>query len=436
MVHKWYICVMIEELKKEVEKVFGQVIQKRSHCEGLAQELYTKTGIYISYNTIRRMYGLIDYREPRVTTLDAFSKYIGFSTYKDFTNRFNSVDEWSKWENLFLGIDEKKAEELVSMFHFYLSQKEEFPYFFTVLLRELIYRRDLNTLKVVLSQDAWSFANLPYEMALKIGVIVGRQFRFIQDEAFENELLKLPLFRDLVLKMFVDYSALNKKYGRWISYVNQLPNVDDESKNFTNGVMIWKDLLNGQSITAEHLARIPVLEEDMHPILYGRVSALHLMACQDQSAREKILRAWGIMIKRRPERTLEYVFVANVQCLVFPTMEFSNFLHQFEKHASKVHFWYNESQLNVYYLSIVQHAIFTGHRKKALDTLNQIDLSYLRYGYDEFLRIFTHFFQYELTTDLEQKHMHWQRLMDHAAYLNYPIFTDTYFKDYFSVPRS
>jgi hypothetical protein len=428
----WYICIMLDELKLEVEKVFGQKIQKRKHCDELSLDVYTKTGIMISYNTFRRLFGIIAYREPRLSTLDALSKYIGFSSYRDFTNRFHSVDEWPKWENLFLGIDEKKADELVQMFSYHLSQNNEFPYIFTVLLRELIYRRDIHTLRVILTRKEWSFANLPYEIALKIGVVVGRQFRFVQDEAFEQELLKIPLFRDLVLKMFVDYSGLNKKYGTWISYVNQLPDIDEESLIFTNGVLVWKDLLNGNNMTSAHLERIPTLSKDMHPILYGRVSALHLMAHQDETARDKILKEWGMMIKLHPERTLEYVFVANVQCLVFPASDFANFLFRFEKHASKVHFWYNQSQLNVYYLFLVQHTIFMGQRSKALNILNQIDLTYLRYGYDEFLLLFIHFFKYELAEDPSKKEAHWKRLIEHASYLNYPIFTEEYFRGYFA----
>jgi hypothetical protein len=432
MVHKWYIYDVIEELKQEVEKVFGQKIQKRKQCEDLALDLYTKTGVFISYNTFRRLFGIIEYREPRISTLDALSKYTGFSSYRDFMNRFHSADEWPKWENLFLGVDKQDTSKLVDMFKYRFYQKDDFSYSFSVLLRELIYRRDLSSLQVILAQDEWSFANLPYELALRIGVVVGRQFRFVEDEVFEQELLKLPLFRDLVLKMFVDYSGLNKKYGTWISYVNQLPDIDEESLIFTNGVLVWKDLLNGNNMTSAHLERIPTLSKDMHPILYGRVSALHLMAHQDETARDKILKEWGMMIKLHPERTLEYVFVANVQCLVFPASDFANFLFRFEKHASKVHFWYNQSQLNVYYLFLVQHTIFMGQRSKALNILNQIDLTYLRYGYDEFLLLFIHFFKYELAEDPSKKEAHWKRLIEHASYLNYPIFTDAYFEQYFS----
>lgn len=433
MVHKWYIYAVIKELKQEVEKVFGQKIQKRKQCEELAEDLYTKTGVFISYNTFRRLFGVIEYHEPRISTLDALSKYIGFSSYRDFMNRFHSVDEWPKWENLFLGVDNQDVTKLVDMFKYRFYQKDDFSYSFSVLLRELIYRRDLKSLQVILAQDEWSFANLPYELALKIGVVVGRQFRFVDDEVFEQELLKIPLFRDLILKMFVDYSGLNKKYGTWISYVNQLPDIDEESVIFTNGVLIWKDLLNGCQITAEHLSHIPALSVDLHPILYGRVAALYLMTEISVEERIQLFSAWSDLIKKHPERTLEYIFVSNVQCLVFPSMDFSNFLYSFEKHASNVHFWYNLSQLNVYYLSLVQHAIFTGQRSKAISILKQIDLSYLRYGYDEFLLLFVYLFQHELCLDPNEKNELWQKLIDHAAYLDYPIFTDAYFEAYFEL---
>ncbi len=431
MVHKWYIYDVIEKLKQEVEKVFGQKIQKRKQCEELAEDLYAKTGVFISYNTFRRLFGIIEYREPRISTLDILSKYIGFSSYRDFMNRFHSVDEWPKWENLFLGVDKQDTSKLVDKFKYRFYQKDDFPYSFSVLLRELIYRRDLKSLQVILAQDEWSFANLPYELALKIGVVVGSQFRFVADEAFEQELLKIPLFRDLVLKMFVDYSGLNKKYGSWISYVNQLPNIDEESYIFTNGVLIWKDLLNGCQITAEHLNRIPALSVDLHPILYGRIAALYLMTEISSEERIHLFSDWSDLIKKHPERTLEYIFVSNVQCLVFPSMDFSNFLFSFEKHASNVHFWYNLSQLNVYYLSLVQHAIFVGQTQKAQDYLQQIDLTYLRYGYDEFLLLFVYLFGHELSQDPNEKNELWQKLLDHAAYLSYPIFTDAYFDAYF-----
>lgn len=422
---------MIEELKREVEKVFGRKIEKRAHCELLASDLYAKTNIFISYNTFRRLFGIIEQREPRQSTLDALSKYIGFSSYHDFTNRFHSVDEWPKWENLFIGIDQYEPHELVNIFKYRFSQNEDFPYSFTVVLRELIYRRDLASLQVILSQNEWSFSNLPYQIALKIGVVVGRQFRFVEDELFERELLKIPLFRDLVLKMFVDYSGLNKKYGRWISYVNQLSDLDEESLIFTNGILIWKDLLNGHAISTEHFERLPKLSEDLHPVLYGRIAGLNVISKVILEERKELYANWTYLIKKQPERTLEYLFVSNVQCLVFPILDFSQFLTSFEKHASTVHFWYNLSQLNVYYLTVVQNAIFVGQLEKAITYLNRIDLSYLRYGYDEFLRLFVYLFQHELCQETKEKEEIWRQLLDHAAYLNYPIFTEEYFRDYF-----
>ncbi len=422
---------MIQELKNEVEVIFGQKIEKRRVCEGLSADIYEKTGILISYNTIRRLYGLIPYREPRISTLDALSKYVGFSTFYDFSNRYHKVDDWPKWENIFLGINKSQAENLVEMFTYRFAQQDDFAYSFSVLLRELIYRRDLETLQIILSQKVWSFPNIPYNIALKIGVIVGSLFRFIDDEGFEKELLKIPLFRDLVLKMFVDYSRLNKKYGAWISYVNQLTDLDEESLIFTRGILIWRDLLNGQQISSVKLSELPELSADLHPILFGRIAALYLMLFE-QEERDELLTSWKGMIQKQPDRTLEYIFVSNVQCLVFPTLQFSQFLASFEKQRSNIYFWYNLSQLNVYHLALVQHAIFIGEKKRARLFLQQIDLSYLRYGYDEFLLLFVYLFQLELSASQTEKNEIWQKLLDHANYLNYPIFTEDYFRMYFT----
>ena len=51
---------MIEELKLEIEKTFNRKINDRGHCEALVQDIYEKTGALLSYNTLRRFFGLAE----------------------------------------------------------------------------------------------------------------------------------------------------------------------------------------------------------------------------------------------------------------------------------------------------------------------------------------------------------------------------------------
>ena len=75
---------MITELKSEVEKHFARKITNRGDCEALAQDIYEKTGAVLSYNTIRRIYGLAAYRKPRASTLDQLAAYCGFDSFIEF----------------------------------------------------------------------------------------------------------------------------------------------------------------------------------------------------------------------------------------------------------------------------------------------------------------------------------------------------------------
>lgn len=51
---------MIDELRHELEKTFNRKISDRGHCEALVQDIYEKTGALLSYNTLRRLFGLAE----------------------------------------------------------------------------------------------------------------------------------------------------------------------------------------------------------------------------------------------------------------------------------------------------------------------------------------------------------------------------------------
>ena len=79
---------MIAELKKEVEEMIQRPVRSRGDCEFISNTIYEKLNLEISYNTLRRLYGLAPFTKPSNKTLDTLAKFIGYNNYVHFSQLF------------------------------------------------------------------------------------------------------------------------------------------------------------------------------------------------------------------------------------------------------------------------------------------------------------------------------------------------------------
>ena len=78
---------MIDLLKKELELKLGQKIENRGDAELLAHVIQETIDHQISYNTIRRFFGVSTKVKPNKNTLNILAKFIGFKSYIHFIEK-------------------------------------------------------------------------------------------------------------------------------------------------------------------------------------------------------------------------------------------------------------------------------------------------------------------------------------------------------------
>ena len=92
---------MIEALKKLTLKNAGFELKGRGDCEVLSHLILEKTDEFISYNTLRRLFGLVTYVKPSVSTLNTLARFNGYKSYVDFIKITPSIAYWSEKEKLY-----------------------------------------------------------------------------------------------------------------------------------------------------------------------------------------------------------------------------------------------------------------------------------------------------------------------------------------------
>ncbi|RXQ97543.1 hypothetical protein EO244_01250 [Ancylomarina salipaludis] len=80
---------MLEHLKKEILKKFGQELAYNKDCEALAEIVCDATGGRISATTIRRLFGLLKSPSaPSKFTLDLLANYVSYKSWNDFQSNY------------------------------------------------------------------------------------------------------------------------------------------------------------------------------------------------------------------------------------------------------------------------------------------------------------------------------------------------------------
>ena len=375
---------------------------------------------------------MAEFRQPRMSTLNHLSNYIGYKSYQDFTQRFAEVDAWPSWEQLYVLVSTDDIHRIIEMLRFRQLNNLQFAISFTIVTRELLLRDDIKGLIEIFRSPFFQFSEMTYDEVAQIGVLTGLLFRTYSNDEIEKQLLSEPNFRDLILKIYVDYARLNGKYGKWIDWLLKSKGLDEETVIFIRCLSIWKRHLHSQPFLAKEIALLPELNSEQHPILFGRLFGLKILSSESTNSLNSVVRRMKIRLKNFPESKSELLHEPAIQALVTRNKFLVRFVSEHLKDNAEISRWYHLSQISI--LKVFQVSVFIskGEYPKAQSILENIAIGHIRYGYREFIDLYISFFKLKIAEALEKETK--DVLFDFSERrkkISYTVFTDEYFLNYF-----
>ena len=263
---------MINVLKTITQKKLGFKVDDYNTSKKLSEIIYIETGFEISYNTIRRFFGIVKSVKPSNYTLNTMSVFNGFKSYTDFVMNFHLKNRWKEEFQMISLLDDRKK-KLLEYIQTNLHSNREFVLKLTQIIRELMLIKDYNFLLRIFSLDQMNFNYFNFDDVAYIGNCTGPLLKtFDLKSAEAHRLILNNNFLDIVITIFVDYKNLNNYYGEYLKFINA--NCERENiSQFCKGVLNLNMYLNNERKNQMFKLK---LNSNFHPILKSRVIAQEL----------------------------------------------------------------------------------------------------------------------------------------------------------------
>ena len=128
---------MLDRLLIAVQDRAHLPLSSRRDCEVLSALILESTDEFVSYNTLRRLYGLAPAVKPRQQTLDALARYCGFPDFKAFATTDSGAAKWRVSEEVFSLLDSGRIEDALRLVASLPGQLERMD-LYVQMSRELI----------------------------------------------------------------------------------------------------------------------------------------------------------------------------------------------------------------------------------------------------------------------------------------------------------
>ena len=144
---------MINSLKNQLQNKIGKKIQSRGDCEFIANAILETLDIEISYNTIRRLYGLAPATIPQPKTLNTIAQFLGFKNYAHFTLSKHQTGKTDLSQLVYNIVHRGDQTEIINLVKSTRRSTENFTLFTVILFRELLHHNDIKLLRKLLDLD-------------------------------------------------------------------------------------------------------------------------------------------------------------------------------------------------------------------------------------------------------------------------------------------
>jgi hypothetical protein len=408
---------MIEVLKEITFKKIGFKIKTRGDCHHLADMVYTTIQKDISYNTLRRFFGLDKKMKPSKKTLDIISEFNGFTSYTDFLINYPKHNFRIIKEEAFKYLSRSDDKSLISFLSSVETINENLIDIIINIFRELILQNRYDTIKKLFDHDALNPKFYNYSELIYLCNSIGSQFRKVNSNY--KMFYDTKYFNQTVFTTFVDYSSLNKNYGKYAQYVyKQTKNKD--LKLFSGLLTQFRRLLNNKKVTNCYE---DFVSDNTHPILLSRFISMKIIL-EPKKKHIEILKKYT----DKHNNSIDYYYEIMTSSLLTKNFDLMSEILKITPHQSMNLKYYQEWHYSN--LKIIDCFVMfsKGGEKELSKQLTFISNLNLRYSYDEFYEVFLCIIRYHLNIKKELQLSNYNKL---SKKLNYPILNETFLINYF-----
>lgn len=410
---------MLNILKTKTELTAGFKINNRGDCELLSVLILEKTSEILSYNALRRFFGLAKYMKPSKATLNTLAKYNGYNDYPDFLLQNPYENYWTVKEKLYAILDSDPKELVRFVDGLNIKDKDTIDILIT-LCRELIHFKRFDALYEVLNSNTFNFNEFTYEEILHFGNSVGILFRNIK-KVNEDLLLNIN-FINFVYFIFVDYSSLSGYYSIWSKFISK-NSKDIQMRYFALCILQLKNYMELKPISFSSLSNIDY--SNFHPILRGRIVSIKILCEQNFDD----LKMDNYVISNSPKDGI-WDFLYEPVFLAILTKDFifmKNIIDLLKKQKSPMRFYHLRHE-KLYELMVLIFENWNNKNIGSNERINAINSFRFEYSYKDVISVFLSIYMYHTQ---QNKTLYLNKYNEINEKIKYPLFTKDYLLKYF-----
>lgn len=254
-----------DELRLQIENRFGKKIVSKTDAENLKNSILMNQKEYLSESTIRRFFNLVKAGVTSLTTLDVFSRYIGFSCYEEFCvfceHQIKSVANCEVDDVIITAIATKKS---ISIFEVNLL---------TNRIVQLIKNNDIERLEIYFNNDSlFELIKANQSTADLFAQTLGPYFSSGFNTLALDKIMNTQFFSPLILNHYVDIGNDDfEPFYKWLF----LHEKTLEEKVFSGSILSLNHILKDQWEDAKfYYEKIKKTEIQTSSELAGRIALI------------------------------------------------------------------------------------------------------------------------------------------------------------------
>jgi len=292
---------MISKLKESIERKFGDSISTKSDCIKLALKINEELGCTISYNTLRRFFGIIRGGEATKATLNLLSKYIGCNSFDSFLEsppeENTAFDFFYKTKNAVSSVEASLVYEKIT-----IGVKLVDAVFIANAFKQLLEKKEYDPIIYLFSNPKWLDIILQKEAFLSLFTqLCGNDFLSIKDMAFIERLIKESHYAAVLLSFYV--SPYYSNFEKQVKILNNHPKTKEQLVFSSSCLALCSYYRNNTKALVKYhnIIKDNPLKEYFPP-LQGRIDLLDLLVHQDDFSA-----GFSTLCKKAQDIPLEYI---------------------------------------------------------------------------------------------------------------------------------